>query len=66
MVATYVLRSNWIKSLRITSQIWLKVLCFLKGNKSADRWKKGNGLKKNMGGKEPKLRVKCESFCCAT
>lgn len=47
MVATYVLRSNWIKSLRITSQIWLKVLCFLKGTKVLiGGKKKGNGLKK--------------------
>lgn len=46
MVATYVLRSNWIKSLRITSQIWLKVLCFLKGTKVLIGGKKGNGLKK--------------------
>lgn len=58
MVATYVLRSNWIKSLRITSQIWLKVLCFLKGNKSADRWKKGNGLKKNYGWEGAKIKSK--------
>lgn len=66
MVATYVLRSNWIKSLRITSQIWLKVLCFLKGTKVLIGGKKRKWVKKNMGGKEPKLRVKCESFCCAT
>lgn len=46
MVATYVLRSNWIKSLRITSQIWLKVLCFLKGTKVLIGGKKRKWVKK--------------------